>query len=105
MILAGLISAIGILILILKLGMRKVISYDVAIDVIVTGILMFSLAGTYSGMMAALVGGLFVSITLFLMKRFMVREELVVQCKDYPILQNRFTIPVPYFRWQTVRPQ
>ena len=105
MILAGLISAVGLLIIMLKLGMRKVISYDIATDITITTVLMYSLSGTYSGMMAALVGGLFVSITLLLMKRLMVREELVMQRKDYSVLNGRFTIPIPSFQWQTVQPQ
>ena len=71
MMLAGLIGAAGMLLLCFKFGIRRVISYDIFFDVAITAVLMYSLAGTYSGMMAALVGGLIVSIILFGMKKFM----------------------------------
>ena len=74
--LAGIIAALGLLFLVLKLGVKKVLGYDILIDIGITSLLMWSLAGTYSGMMAALIGGLIVSIVLFIMKKTMVREEL-----------------------------
>ena len=62
--LAGLLSALGLLFLIFKFGIRRVISYDIPVDIAVTILLMYVFAGTYSGMMAAMVGGLIVSVTL-----------------------------------------
>jgi hypothetical protein len=51
----------------------------------ITGILMLSLAGTFSGMMAALFGGLIVSVVLFIMKRTMRHEKLsIVKIKRFP---------------------
>ena len=46
---AGLLSALGLLFLIFKFGIRRVVSYDIPIDVAVTALLMWAFAGTYSG--------------------------------------------------------
>jgi|TARA_B110000438_G_scaffold74643_1_gene74741 hypothetical protein len=96
MIYAGLISAAGLLFLIFKFGIRRVITYDIPIDIAVTALLIYAFAGTYSGMLAAMVGGLIVSITLFVMKRTMNREELTV------VTISKF--PYRAFRWVGVRP-
>lgn len=96
MIYAGLISAAGLLFLIFKFGIRRVITYDIPIDIAVTALLIYAFAGTYSGMLAAMVGGLIVSITLFVMKRTMNREELTV------VRVSKF--PYRAFRWVGVRP-
>ena len=77
MILAGILGAAGMLALAYKLGIRKVINYDIFFDIVITSILMYSLAGTYAGMMAALVGGLLVTIVLFALKLNIDREKLV----------------------------
>ena len=100
---AGLLSALGLLFLIFKFGIRRVISYDIPVDIAVTLLLMYVFAGTYSGMMAAMVGGLIVSITLFIMKRTMVREVLTVRKRNIQ-LTNRISIPFPEFRWVVITP-
>ena len=85
MIFAGLLSALGLLFLIFKFGVRRIIAYDIPIDITVTAFLMYAFAGTYSGMSAAMVGGLIVSITLYVMKRTMRREELkLVKTSQFP---------------------
>ena len=76
MMLAGILGAAGMLALAVKIGIRKVINYDIFFDIIITSILMYSLAGTYAGMMAALVGGLIVTIVLLGLKMTMDREKL-----------------------------
>ena len=76
MITAGIIAASGLLFLLFKFGIRRVITYDIFFDVAITATLMFTLAGTFSGMMAALFGGLIVSVVLFVMKRTMRHERL-----------------------------
>jgi hypothetical protein len=101
--LAGLLSALGLLFLIFKFGIRRVISYDIPVDIAVTILLMYVFAGTYSGMMAAMVGGLIVSVTLFIMKRTMVREVLTVRKRNVQ-LTNRISIPLPEFRWVVITP-
>lgn len=96
MIFAGLLSALGLLFLIFKFGVRRVIAYDIPIDITITALLMYAFAGTYSGMIAAMVGGLIVSITLYIMKRTMRREE-------YKLVK---TTKFPYraLRWVGVQP-
>jgi len=85
MITAGIISALGLLFLIFKFGIRRVIAYDIPIDIAVTGFLMYAFAGTYAGMMAAMVGGLIVSVTLFTLKKSIRREELkLIKTKSFP---------------------
>lgn len=85
MIIAGLISAAGLLFLIFKFGVRRIIAYDIPIDIAVTGFLMWAFAGTYAGMMAAMIGGLAVSIILFALKKSIRREELrFVRTKNFP---------------------
>jgi len=96
MIYAGLISATGLLFLIFKFGIRRVITYDIPIDIAVTALLIYAFAGTYSGMLAAMVGGLVVSITLFIMKRTMHHEKLtLVKVSEFPYRS---------FRWIGVTP-
>lgn len=101
---AGITAAAGLLFLVLKLGPRKVISYDILIDIAITTFLMWSLAGTYSGMMAALVGGLIVSIILFVMKKTMVREELRLNNKKIKVTKF-IELPIPYFEWEKIDPR
>ena len=85
MIIAGLLSAAGLLFLLFKFGIRRVINHDILFDVLITFFLMFVLAGTYAGMMAALIGGLMVSVVLFVLKRTMYREKLaVVKTQSFP---------------------
>lgn len=91
MIFAGLLSALGLLFLIFKFGIRRVIAYDIPIDVTVTAFLIYAFAGTYSGMIAAMVGGLIVSVTLYALKRTMRREELMlVKTKKFPFRAIRW---------------
>jgi len=75
----GIISALGLLLLALKVGGRKVIGMDIVFDIAITITLMIMFAGTFSGMAAAMIGGLFVTILLFIMKRTMVHETLTVE--------------------------
>jgi len=100
---AGLLSALGLLFLIFKFGIRRVVSYDIPIDVAVTGFLMWAFAGTYSGMMAAMIGGLVVSVVLYLLKRTIVREVLVFETRNVQIAK-KLSVPVPTYQWVTVNP-
>jgi|ETNmetMinimDraft_16_1059900.scaffolds.fasta_scaffold449091_1 hypothetical protein len=65
----GIAAAAGILVILFKIGFRKVIHYDIPIDIMVTLALMWMFAGTYSGMIAAVTGGLFTSFILIALKR------------------------------------
>jgi len=85
MILAGTLSALGLLFLLFKFGIRRVITFDIPIDIAATTLLMVLFAGTFAGMMAAMVGGLIVSVTLYALKQTMTREKLsIVKAKKFP---------------------
>lgn len=85
MLLAGLLTACAFLILLYKLNLKRVLQYDLLIDVLVTFFLMWIFAGTFAGMMAAIIGGLFVSIVLVLLKKTMPRQKLgVIKTKSFP---------------------
>lgn len=88
---AGTIAFIAILIIILKFPrhwMRRLLWLDIPIDIFVTALLMSLLAGSYDGMMAALLGGLIFSITLWAMKLYMGYER------------PRFSTRKPWFWWE-----
>ena len=69
---------IALLIVCFKIAGRKVIGHDVVFDVLITGALMLTLAGTYSGMMAALFGGLFVSVFLMILRKTTYRDQIQI---------------------------
>jgi hypothetical protein len=72
----GIISALGLLLLALKALGRKAIGSDIFIDVLITVTLMVCFYGTFSGMAAAMVGGLCASVVLFVMKKTMVHDKI-----------------------------
>ncbi len=74
---AGLIAAVAMIFLFFKLGIRKVLGYDAIVDIAFTGLLAWMLAGTFSGMMTALIGGAVLSIFLLITKKFLGYERLV----------------------------
>ena len=91
MLLIGIMSAFGLLLLVLKAGGRKAIGADIFVDIAITVTLMVCFYGTYSGMVAAMLGGLCASVTLFIMKKFMVHEVVAVKKNKYH---------VPLFTWE-----
>ena len=68
--------ALGMLLLVFKLGVLKVLGYDFWFDLIITTTLMGSLAGTFAGMTVALLAGLIVSIVLMALKKLIGYEKL-----------------------------
>ena len=98
MLLAGLIAAAGMLFLLFKFGVRKVINYDIYVDLFVTVLLMFLLAGTFKRMMAALTAGTIVSVLLFFMKRTMQALE------SYGVIKTD-KFPYRKFGWRTHDPK
>lgn len=68
-------AAIGLLILMFKLGTKKVLGYDIYFDIALTVLLMISLSGTFSGMVIALIAGLTISITLLILRKFIGLER------------------------------
>jgi len=106
MLLVGILSALGLLLLALKAGGRKTIGHDIFVDVLITVTLMVCFYGTFSGMTAAMVGGLTASIVLFVMKKTMTHEKLEVTKQDKVIMSKPFTVKVPTVKtgWQRVEP-
>jgi len=96
MIIAGLLTACAFLILLYKLNLKRVLQYDIVVDVAITFFLMWIFAGTFAGMMAAIIGGLFVSIVLVLLKKTMPRQKLGI------IKTDKF--PYRKVGWMTINP-
>ena len=104
MLLVGILSALGLLLLALKAGGRKTIGNDIFVDVLITVTLMVCFYGTFSGMAAAMVGGLCASVVLFILKKTMVHEKLVVE-KQKVELPLGMKIIRPRVRWKTIYPR
>jgi formate hydrogenlyase subunit 3/multisubunit Na+/H+ antiporter MnhD subunit len=66
---AGICSACAILFLLAKLNIKRVLAFDVVVDIASSALLMVMFFGTFAGMMAAIVGGAIISIVLFVMKK------------------------------------
>ena len=79
MILEAVGSAGGALILAHKLDIRKVLGYEVVFDIAITGGLAYLFVGTYSGMAAAMLAGLIVSVALSLLRRRLGYKRLVLE--------------------------
>lgn len=75
---AGVISALAIYVLFIKVGIRRVCGYDVAADILATLLLMVMFAGTYTGMIAAVIAGLLLSVMLLATKRLLGYERLTL---------------------------
>lgn len=106
MLLVGILSALGLLILALKAGGRKAIGHDIFVDVLITVTLMVCFYGTFSGMTAAMVGGLTASLVLFVMKKTMPHEKLTIVKENKVIMSNPVEIKIPTVKtkWKTVEP-
>tara|TARA_R100000995_G_scaffold64142_1_gene33277 strand:+ start:780 stop:1106 length:327 start_codon:yes stop_codon:yes gene_type:complete len=102
----GILSALGLLLLALKAGGRKTIGHDVFVDVLITVTLMVCFYGTFSGMTAAMIGGLTASLVLFVMKKTMTHEKLEVVKSERVILNKPVQVKIPTVktRWKTVDP-
>lgn len=68
---AGTFSAFAIIFLLAKFDFKKVLWLDIPIDIISTCLLIIMFAGTFAGMMAAVIGGCLISMTLYLSKKAM----------------------------------
>ena len=106
MLMVGILSALGLLILALKAGGRKAIGHDIFVDVLITVTLMVCFYGTFSGMTAAMIGGLSASLVLFVMKTTMVHEKLTIVKEDRVIMSSPVKIKLPTVKtkWETVEP-
>lgn len=68
-IIAGVFSALAILFLFAKFDFKKVLWLDIPIDIASTILLVAMFAGTFAGMMAAVIGGCIISATLYALKK------------------------------------
>ena len=102
MLLVGIASALGLLLLALKLGGRKTIGHDIVVDILITITLMVSFYGTFSGMAAAMVGGLVASVVLFIMKKTMKHEKLSLKSKK--VKYKDIKVSRPTAEWEEYDP-
>jgi hypothetical protein len=63
------VSAFGLLVMLMKLDFWKVLGFDLYVDIAATALLMVLFAGTLGGMVAAMVGGLQISLILWGVKK------------------------------------
>ena len=76
----ALISAIGILFILFKFGnIRKLLAFDIEIDIGSTALLAYLYYGTMGGMAIAAVGGVIVSTILWITKLAIGHEKLTVK--------------------------
>lgn len=76
---AGILLVLAFILIMIKLNkttVKRLLSFDIGIDIVVTATMAWLLAGTYSGMMAAIVGGLLFSVFLYIVKQTMGYEKL-----------------------------
>tara|TARA_B100000214_G_scaffold367638_1_gene338044 strand:- start:823 stop:1155 length:333 start_codon:yes stop_codon:yes gene_type:complete len=106
MLLVGILSALGLLILALKAGGRKTIGHDIFVDVLITVTLMVCFYGTFSGMTAAMMGGLTASLVLFVLKKTMPHEKLTIEKGERVVMTTPVQIKIPTVttKWKTVEP-
>lgn len=69
-------SAFALFILLVKLNIRRVLGYDVLVDIACTAILLWSFKGTVTGMAAAMIGAVTISLLLFAIKLLIGFERL-----------------------------
>jgi fatty acid desaturase len=75
----GIVSAMAVLFMAFKFGnIRRVLHFDIIIDIVSTLALTFMLAGTFVGMMTAIFGGAIISIVLFLLKKIIGHDKLTI---------------------------
>lgn len=96
MYLMGILSALAVIVLLFKWNIRRALGYALWIDIGFTVLLCLMFAGSFSGMGAAVVGGLVLSIALVVIQHFTGAEKLKVKTT------KKRGIPVPYMRWEDV---
>lgn len=78
MLVYGIISALALIFIFSKLNMRRVCGYDLFVDIGSSGLLMFMGTGTFSGLMAALLGGVIISLFLYAYKHTVGYDRLTI---------------------------
>ena len=69
MILMGALSALAILLVMFRLGIKRFLRWPALTDVLVSVLLAWVFAGTLGGMIAAITGGLIFSVLLFIIQK------------------------------------
>ncbi len=70
-------ASMGMLFLILKFGtLRRILAFDLGIDIATTALLMWSMSGTYTGIMVAIIAGGMLSAALFVLKKMFPPDTL-----------------------------
>jgi len=70
MLLAGVLSAFGAFFILMRVGVRFMARNALFLDILFTGSLIFFFFGTFSGMLAAALGGCILSILLWMTKLY-----------------------------------
>lgn len=70
-IIIGLLSAVVLIIVMSRFGIKYFMGYPAVLDIVATILLMLMLHGTYVGMVAAVMGGLFISGFISVIRRVM----------------------------------
>jgi hypothetical protein len=70
-------SALALFILLIKMNIRKVLGYDVYVDILCTIVLLSSFSGTVTGMAAAMIAAVAISAFLLAVKMTIGYERLV----------------------------
>jgi hypothetical protein len=79
-------AAAGLVFLVLKFGdIRKVLLFDIPIDIVCTGVLMISMSGTYTGIMIAIIAGGIISAVLWGLKQAFPPYKLTSQGWDMTV--------------------
>ena len=74
----GAITAFAFIILFIKMDVKKVAGYDIPVDIIATVALAYIFAGTFMGMVTAIVGGLIISVFLLAVKYIVGTKKLTI---------------------------
>lgn len=71
-------SAFALFILLVKLNIRRILGYDVAVDIACTVVLLSAMEGTATGMGAAMIAAVVISLFLFVIKLCIGYERLKI---------------------------
>ena len=83
--LTGFIAALGMIFLLLKFNLKRIVKDDILLDITLTFFFVWIFAGTFAGMMAGLWAGALISVFLWWAKRNIPQEELRwVKTKRFP---------------------
>lgn len=92
----GALSAASVLLLLFKLGIRRVLGMELFADTVLTFFLVFVFAGTFVGMQVGLIAALIVSVTLRIMRFIFPREVIVVSRSKFLKPSIRVVTKMPF---------